>query len=54
MKIFCSDSENFQKCSVCPRFDFSSCLTSEDESLHRLSKRQQKILHCYHTNGANL
>jgi len=41
MKIVYSNSENFQKCSVCLRFDFVFCLFSEEESLYRLSKRQQ-------------
>jgi len=39
--LFVYHSEKCQKCSVCVRFDFISCLSSEEESLHRLSKRQQ-------------
>ena len=41
MKIFYSNSENFQNCCVWLRFDFVSCLSCEEESLHNLSKRQQ-------------
>jgi len=36
IKIFYSNSENFWKCSVCVRFDFVSCLSSEEESLRTL------------------
>jgi len=32
-------SENFQKCSVCVRFDFVFYVSFEEESLHTLSKR---------------
>jgi len=39
--LFVYHSENFQKCSVCVRFYFVSCLSSEEESLHTLSKRLQ-------------
>jgi len=49
MKILYSNSEKFQKCNVCVRFDFVSCLFSEKENLHRFSKRQQQILHNYNT-----
>jgi len=41
MKISYSNSENFQKCSVCVRFHMVSCLSSEEESVHRLWKHQQ-------------
>jgi len=41
MKILYSNFENFQKCSVFVRFYFVSCLSSEEEGLHGLSKRQQ-------------
>jgi len=39
--LFMYHSENFQKCGVYVRFDFASHLSSEEESLHTLSKRQQ-------------
>jgi len=39
--LFMYHSDNFQKCGVYVRFDFASCLSSEEESLHTLSKRQQ-------------
>jgi len=39
--LFVYHSENFQNFSVCVRFDFVSCLASEEESCHILSKRQQ-------------
>jgi len=39
--LFVYHSENFQKCSVCARFEFVTCLSSEEESLHTPSKRQQ-------------
>jgi len=41
MKILYYNSENFQKCSVCLGFDFASCLSSKEDSLHKLSKWQQ-------------
>ena len=41
MKILYSKSENLKKCSVCLRFDFVSRLSSEEERLHRFSKRQE-------------
>jgi len=47
--LFVYHSENFQKCNVCARFDFISCLSSEEESLHALSKHKQLTLRCYHT-----
>jgi len=40
MKILFSNSEIFRN-AVCVRFGFVSNLSSEEESLHRLSKRQQ-------------
>jgi len=40
-KLLYSNSENFWKCSVCVRFDFASCLSSEEDTSHRHSKRQQ-------------
>jgi len=39
--LFVYYSEKFRKCCVCVSFDFVSCLSSEEESLHTLSKRQQ-------------
>ena len=39
--LFVYHFENFNKCSVCVRFDFASCRSSEEGSLHTLSKRQQ-------------
>jgi len=39
--LFMYHSENFQKYGVYVRFDFASYLSSEEESLHTFSKRQQ-------------
>jgi len=36
----CTTLKIFGK-AVCVRFDFVSCLSSEEESLHILSRRQQ-------------
>jgi len=41
MKIVYSNYKNIQKCSVCQRFDFIFCLSSEEKRLHWISKRQQ-------------
>jgi len=41
MKMLYSNSEKFQKCSVCTVYALTaSCLSSEEVSLHSLSKRQ--------------
>jgi len=40
MLFFVYHSENFQKCSVCVRFDFVSCQLLR-KSLHTLLKRQR-------------
>jgi len=37
--LFVYHSENFQKFTVCVRFDFVSYVSFEEESLHTLSKR---------------
>jgi len=49
---FVYHSESFQNFSVCVHFDIVSCQSSEEESLHILSNRQQQILYCYRTSGA--
>jgi len=39
-------SENFQKYGVCVRFDFVSCLSSEEESWHTVHSRNVNNQYC--------